>query len=68
MPIIGTKYRAITTDQEFILERIVDRQGGKKLKDPIYHFRYTNRNNEEFTCYLKDVLRSLDFGSWVEIK
>lgn len=62
-----TKYRAVTTGEEFVLKRIIDRQGGKKLTRPIYEFEYTNRDYKNFTCYLEDVKRALHFGSWVKI-
>ena len=67
MHIPNTKYKAVITDEEFVLNRIIDSQMGKKLTRPIYEFEYTNRDYGNFTCYLEDVERSMHFESWVKI-
>jgi hypothetical protein len=67
MHIPTTKYKAISTGEEFVLKRIIDSQMGKKLTRPIYEFEYINRDYGNFTCYLEDVERSMYFCSWVKI-
>lgn len=65
---LNDSFRAVTTGQEFFLFRIVERVGQIKLKEPIYQFRYTNRESKDFTCYLDHVKRSVDFGNWIKIR
>lgn len=65
---LNTKYRAVETGQEFELYRIITVRGTVKLTDPIYEFKYLNRDTKNFTCYLHNILRSLDFKAWEEIK
>lgn len=65
---IGSKFVATSTGQQFELMSITERIGQRKLKEPIYTFRYTNREGGQFTCYKNDIDKSISFKVWKEIK
>lgn len=64
---INDEFEATQTGQEFKLVAIIEKDKGKKLKDPIYEFEYTNRPGKNFTCYLSHIENSLSFNSWKKL-
>jgi len=65
---IGDKFEAINSNQKFELERIIDRQGGKKLPEPLFVWKYINNEKDSFTNRVEDIRRALLYKNWILIK
>lgn len=63
---IGDKFEAINSNQKFELERIIERQAGKKLPEPLYVWKYINSDKASFTNRVEDIRRALLYKNWIK--
>lgn len=62
---IGVKFKAVNCGRSFKLRTIIDRQGGKKLSDPLYVWEYIEDPEKTFTNKTEDIRRALLYKSWI---
>ncbi len=65
--LLGQQFEIRETEEIIRLIQVIDRQGGKKLTDPILKFAYYSKR-PEFTTYQSQVERHLKSNSWLFTK
>lgn len=63
---LGDTFTSISCKATFSLARILDKEGGKKVSNPYYEWKYSD-SEKVFHNRIEDIEKALKFKNWIKI-